>query len=70
MTQFGIPYLRVCINCHDEFSPIEGNDEGEFCSYSCEEEHFLKENGHEELNIDTAAQVYLEDYGKAPPWLK
>lgn len=70
MTAYGVPYYNVCLNCLDEFAPIEGNEEGEFCSYSCEEEHFLKENGHEELAIDTSAQVYQEDFGRTPPWLK
>ena len=70
MTAYGIPYLKVCLNCRDEFSPTETSGENEFCSFDCEEAHWEKEEEFEELQIDTAAQVYLEDYGKVAPWLR
>lgn len=61
MTMYGIPYLRVCVNCGDEFAPIEGNDEADFCSLDCEDEYSEK--------MDAAAEVFEEDYGRRPPWL-
>lgn len=30
-------YFNVCLNCREEFDPIEGNETREFCSWDCEE---------------------------------
>ncbi len=39
MTMYGIPYLKVCLECQDEFAPTETSGENEFCSWDCEEEY-------------------------------
>lgn len=30
-------YVNVCLNCREEFAPLEGNETREFCSWECEE---------------------------------
>jgi hypothetical protein len=47
-------YPRVCVNCREEFSPIEGNETRDFCSWICEEEYAEVEN----------EQAYNEGYGR------
>ncbi len=70
MTAYGIPYLKVCLNCRDEFAPTETSGESEFCSFYCEAEWWDKENECTgDCCADMAAQVYMEDRGKTPPWL-
>lgn len=37
-------YVNVCLNCREEFNPIEGNETREFCSDFCESENWDKED--------------------------
>ena len=41
-----------CVNCWEEFYPIEGNSDREFCSYECEEEYFAQ------MDLDTEHYNY------------
>jgi hypothetical protein len=49
-------YPRVCVNCREEFSPIEGNETRDFCSWECEDEY--------PWDPDENTQAYNEGYGR------
>jgi hypothetical protein len=50
-------YPRVCVNCHEEFEPIEGNDTRDFCSWGCEDEYY---------RYDPDVEEYVQTYGRNP----
>ena len=58
MTMYGVPYLLVCINCREEFAPIEGNETADFCSWDCEADY------EESQEWEDLKNTYNEGFGR------
>lgn len=67
-------YERVCVNCREAFTPLEGNDTRDFCSDDCEIDYHddweYAEYTAEDFTAleyeesDDYTEVMLQDYGK------